>query len=712
MTGDWRLDWAAVSVSLFNTLLMVWLGLTVWLNAARRTAGVWLTSLSLFGGALFFVSHTAIVGQRLEARPGLDFWWQVGLWAVAGLPLAWYSVVLWHTGFWNPQPSALRPRHRWPFVGAGLALLGIGLLLMRANPLPTFSQAIALDFSPAWNVRGLPVLVLVYPVFSVFCLGCALDALLRPGPAARPEGERARRRARPWLVVATLLLLVVSLGVAAVLGGLVVAIGTGRAALLDRDLLVGIGVVDVVIATLLALTMLVIGQAMMAYEVFTGQSLPRQGLQRYWHRAGMLAAGLAVVIGGALAAGLRPLYVIVLTALGATVFYAVLSWRAYTERERAIRQLRPFVVSDHQMAHGLWDTEAPAAQRVFATLCREVLGVRRAVLMAVGPLGPLVTAPLAFAAPGQPPATAPDLARGLAAPAPSPQTISVPLEPAEAAGFHWAVPLWSERGLIGWLYLDEKENGGLFAQEELEIARATGERLVDQAASAELLRRLASLQRERLAESRVVDQRVRRELHDEVLPRLHAAILQLSASGLAPDQLTPLTQVHRQIADLLRAMPTAPAPELARLGLFGALRHLVAGELAGAFDNVHWAIAAEAEAAAQRYPPFVVETAFYAVREGVRNAARYGRGDRPGRSLTLRLEATARPELQIVVEDDGVGFAAAGSPVGGARQGLVLHSTLLAVVGGTLAIESRPALATRLIVTLPLPSTPLPTPSP
>ena len=39
------------------------------------------------------------------------------------------------------------------------------------------------------------------------------------------------------------------------------------------------------------------------------------------------------------------------------------------------------------------------------------------------------------------------------------------------------MPLWSERGLIGMLLLGPKRDGGLYTQEEIEIARASGERL-------------------------------------------------------------------------------------------------------------------------------------------------------------------------------------------------------------------------------------------
>ena len=44
MTGILWLDWAILAMSLFNTVLQLWLGLTVLLNAERRSWGIWLAS--------------------------------------------------------------------------------------------------------------------------------------------------------------------------------------------------------------------------------------------------------------------------------------------------------------------------------------------------------------------------------------------------------------------------------------------------------------------------------------------------------------------------------------------------------------------------------------------------------------------------------------------------------------------------------------------
>ena len=61
--------------------------------------------------------------------------------------------------------------------------------------------------------------------------------------------------------------------------------------------------------------------------------------------------------------------------------------------------------------------------------------------------------------------------------------------------------------------------------------------------------------------------------------------------------------------------------------------------------------------------------------------------------------------LQIAIEDDGVGMGtveAGHSNNGGSGHGLALHSTMMAVVGGTLAMDSVPGRYTRVTLTLPL----------
>jgi signal transduction histidine kinase len=105
----------------------------------------------------------------------------------------------------------------------------------------------------------------------------------------------------------------------------------------------------------------------------------------------------------------------------------------------------------------------------------------------------------------------------------------------------------------------------------------------------------------------------------------------------------------------------------------------------------------------QAIPSLAAEVLFYAAREAARNAARYGRGEDTARPLHLRVAAawhhpsagSGEGGLEILVEDDGVGLGGTAGAERGSGQGLALHSTMLAVVGGSLVVESVPDVYTR-----------------
>ena len=165
--------------------------------------------------------------------------------------------------------------------------------------------------------------------------------------------------------------------------------------------------------------------------------------------------------------------------------------------------------------------------------------------------------------------------------------------------------------------------------------------------------------------------------------------------------------VHQQIANLLRQLPPSAESELARLGLAGALRHVVEGELDGSFDSVRWDVADDASRAARSLPAINSEVLFFAAREAIRNAARYGRGDTPSRPLhltvTMRCEAaSAGDSLVLMIDDDGVGLDHELAPAGGSGQGLALHGAMMALLGGTLAAEQRPDGGVRVALALPV----------
>jgi hypothetical protein len=310
MTGNYLLDGSIMAISLFNTILLLWLGLTVLLNAERRSWGLWLAGGGLLLGGLFFVSHSAILGLGLTyIGQAMDFWWRFGWGPVVTLPFAWYLIMLWYAGFWEPGQARLRRRQRpWFNMSLSLALSLVGLLLF-ANPLPSFWQVTHLSLSATPTIAGMPLLVLIYPLYNLLCIGLSLDVLRHPEPSTRMMGDLARQRAKPWLLATALSLLLVGLLVAGVMFWLVVRANVGPANQLYLETLTVVWF-DLIIAGLIGLATLLLGQAIVAYEIFTGTTLPRRGLQRQWRRAIILAAGYGLVAGWSIAVRVEPIYIL------------------------------------------------------------------------------------------------------------------------------------------------------------------------------------------------------------------------------------------------------------------------------------------------------------------------------------------------------------------------------------------------------------------
>jgi signal transduction histidine kinase len=238
--------------------------------------------------------------------------------------------------------------------------------------------------------------------------------------------------------------------------------------------------------------------------------------------------------------------------------------------------------------------------------------------------------------------------------------------------------------------------------------------LLDVLAGAEMSRMVMGLLRRRIAEVKVLGGQRRRILHDEVLPQLHTAILQLEglASGAeVPSQaetratVETLTGIHRQLSALIRAIPTAAPHHLARHGLVAALRNLVQDDFGGDFEEVTWQADPEAVAAAGDIPLFMGEAIFYAVQEAIRNAARHGRGDDPKRTLHLNVSVKWQEGLCIAIQDNGIGLSVpdslANEHPSGSGSGLRFHSAMLAVIGANLEVESQKEQGTRVTISLP-----------
>lgn len=696
MNETFFLDWAGLAVSLFNTISLAWLALTVLFNGNRRSAGTWITGVGLLLGAILFVSHTAILGRGLSnVGLGMDFWWWVSWGPAVIAPPAWYGAMLWYTGF----PWGKRHPHRfWLALVPAWAVVVI-LLLLLANPLPSYGHVVVRNLEPAPMTVGVPALLLAYLGYMLLCYLLPLDLLRRAEVEASPLAAAARHRARPWLTAVSALFL--AAGVVAAWTALW-ALQVSPPTLSDPGVATAAKRFDLAVIGLIGLGITLLGRAIVAHAVFTERPLPRRGFFRQWRSTVILAAGLGTVVAWGLTIQLRPLYMLMLVIGIMTVFHALYSWRASVEREQFMAQLRPFIASQ-----GLYDQIVDAApldrgtvQHLFESLCHDVLGVRAAVLVPCGTLATLAGPPLVYAPSGTTiavPAVA-ELAEWF----PSPE---VPYRPAGATGATWAVALWDKRRLGGVLLLAEKANGSPYSEEEIEIARAGGERLLDTLAGAEMAGLAMRLLRQHIAQVQVMERQGRRVLHDQVLPQLHTAILYLSGRREEPavqEAIDTLTAAHRQISDLIHAVPMVTPQRLVEEGPVAALRETVEGEFAGDFDAVHWEVLPGAEEAARRLPLFVAEVVLFAARELVRNAARHGRGGATDRPLHLTVRWEVDQALRFIVEDDGVGLNGAGrANVEDGGSGLPFHSTMVAAVGGRLEVSTLPRGGTRGVILLP-----------
>jgi signal transduction histidine kinase len=131
----------------------------------------------------------------------------------------------------------------------------------------------------------------------------------------------------------------------------------------------------------------------------------------------------------------------------------------------------------------------------------------------------------------------------------------------------------------------------------------------------------------------------------------------------------------------------------------GALRKAVEVEFAPAFDEVTWHVEESVEVQAAALTPLAAETLYFAAREVVRNAAKHGRPEDARSRLCLAIGAQVdEGQLQVTVEDNGPGLKEGA----GSGHGLALHSTLMAIVGGSLTLETVPGQMTRVQIALPL----------
>ena len=708
---------AAIALSVFSLITYLWLGVTTLLMSERRSLVSWVGGVGLLFGALFFLCHGALVaaGTSQTAPATTDLWWRLS-WAPAfAAPLLWATIGLRYTalsGSWG--------RWRTPalIAVAGLGAFTLLLALLSWPSIGHYSDFIALlnDSLRLRHGDGLHVSLWVPALgvsFVIYVGACAslpwaalaarrfapsIEARLgasKPKPraiSATPARTAeaallwtpgdAWDRARPALLAASLFMMVAG-GVVAVVGLLTALFERGAASVVSETLpgvtappqpghaALALVLADLIVQVALAAFGLLLGWAVVRQGVLVERRLPQRGYMSHWRGMAALAGALAVVVAwmGAVEPDALP-DLLLLVALVA-IAIALLTWQSYVAHDRLLAQLRPFMAS-LSLGNTGWLATNPdevehGVDALFTSLCRDVLGAAHGRLdISAGRLRHRYTY------------EAPDAERQHAA----------ALETRD-----WTLPVSDGRGTVALLTLGPRLDGLSYTSSDLEIARACGLRILDAVGEFATAQAVASLARRRGLEAELTAALPRRVLHDDVLPRLHLAMLRLeaqrarlrsqpalsqpvAAGAAAPvagaeaapegsanlgDELgavvVELGRAHRDLAALMRAAPMASARRLEH-GFTGALRGALDGEFRGVFDEIEWDTPDDAVAAADALPPVVADLLLSATLEAVRNAGRHARGDDLHRQLRLRVRLMADAQtVTAQVSDNGVGLA-------------------------------------------------------
>ena len=264
---------------------------------------------------------------------------------------------------------------------------------------------------------------------------------------------------------------------------------------------------------------------------------------------------------------------------------------------------------------------------------------------------------------------------------------------------------------VGWIeaYLDSPRransqifSGGLPAESEALLIALAGELAEAVQGSRRRARAIASVA---ALEQAITAERTRiaRNLHDGVAQslafmRMRVDLwedwLEQDPARLREEFAGLKANLRQQIEELRRAIFALRPFELGQLGFAGALRRFVS-EFAG---QQGWEIDLDLGDLPADLPHALELAAFRFVQEGLTNAAKHAQAGAV--AVALR---QIDGGLQILVRDDGAGFAPEEVPAGpGGRLGLRQMRERAAALDGRLTVTSRPGAGAELRVWLPL----------
>src|SRR6266704_2595645 len=281
-------------------------------------------------------------------------------------------------------------------------------------------------------------------------------------------------------------------------------------------------VLDMLATGAVALIILLVGYCVVRHGILIERPLARRGFFEQWRGIVIVATAVAIFIALLVTFTRSPLGSLLLITSLATGVYALFTWSSYTAHDRYIALLGPFLRSTnvrHWLNTDLQKTEQ-GLEDLFFHLCRDALAVQCARLTVMaGSVRRTFSYRWPEGAREQSLYTAPKLTPKFRHGVSSSRTGKGNLAPARVQltingqpMICWVLPIYDELGLVAMLYLGPREDGGAFTDEDMNLAHACGQRILDALGDHEAMQAVAGLLRRRIVDVKFLGAQHRRIL--------------------------------------------------------------------------------------------------------------------------------------------------------------------------------------------------------
>ncbi|EKP13291.1 hypothetical protein [Leptospira borgpetersenii] len=662
-------------VFLFLSSILFWLASTTIVNLERRDRSTTFTifiliSVSALFGFFSWVGQSGLI--RVSSYSAVYFF--PGIFGLILIPFGWFFIVVWFLGF-------LREKRIYRIFFWLLLASQIFAIVFFFSWSRKFPANISLFHF--WNIVPF-VFRLSYLIYILFCIVIPIFALFSFRVSKRILPEVARNKAVPYLKAVSLLLFGVFLLVFFLFLGGGIGVIKDPVSGSDNDpgsfylFLIGI-------QTFVAIAVLVLGHALISYEIFTGRILPKISLRREWRNAILGFSALTISYFILKIFGFSKIELFLTGSYVFCISRTILLKKSKDLRLVKSSVLSSIVASEETSENSLTNSNSlkEKFRKPFDILCSEILETSSALFINESRIPFIEDVVLYY--PGR-------IETNENSDPNTFKNMNLIFEKENIAyledenEFALCLKVKSDHSGDGLLFLGKKVNGGLYAEEEIETARAAVSWMLSSLFTESNSLTLSSLQRRHMEEQRISDYKTRQILHDEILPEIHSSILilsQLQNETALTEQIALLTNLHKRVSSFLRELPDTSL-EITRLGLIDALIRRTSSEFEA--SRFEWSYDPTLK---ERFPiskPEALEILFYACRESFRNAVKYS-GEIGANKISVSFSENHETKKGILVRIKNRIETDRNPTLESAGQGLRIHSALLKIFGGYLTLE-------------------------